>query len=177
MASRNLDSELISEIARKENELTGNASPVKGGPTAQAQKHANQKLDGEVVSDIVKGEEKVTHKGAPVAGGPTALAQSKATQATTASGSRQEEIHTGKLDSKTISDITHAETKITGQPEPVKGGPTAQAQKHANEPINSQMLHDITEGEKKVTGGKRVAGGPTSTAQSELAKSRHGQAA
>ncbi|KAK7741989.1 hypothetical protein SLS53_004572 [Cytospora paraplurivora] len=177
MASRILDSELISEIARKENELTGNASPVKGGPTAQAQKHANEDLDGKVVSDIAKGEEKVTHKVAPVAGGPTALAQSKATREATTSGSGQEEIHTGKLDSKTISEITRAETKITGQPEPVKGGPTAQAQKHANEPINSKVLHDITEGEKKVTGGKRVAGGPTSTAQSELAKSRQGRTA
>lgn len=98
-------------------------------------------------------------------------------QATTASGFRQEKTHTGKLDSKTISDIAHAETKITGQSEPVKGGPTAQAQKHANEPIKSQVLHDTTEGEKKVTGGVRVAGGPTSAAQSELAKSRQGQTA
>lgn len=35
-------------------------------------------------------------------------------------------------------------------------------------------LHDITEGEKKMTGGERVPGGPTSTAQSELSKSRQG---
>lgn len=52
------------------------------------------------------------------------------------------------------------------------GGPTAQAQSHAKEPITSEALHDITEGEKKVTGGDRVKGGPTSAAQSELAKSR-----
>lgn len=53
----------------------------------------------------------------------------------------------------------------------MKGGPTAQAQKHVNEPINADTLHDITEGEKKVA-GDRVKGGPTATAQSELAKSR-----
>ena len=76
------------------------------------------------------------------------------------------------LDSATISSITEAEKKITGSDEPVKGGPTAQAQRHANEPINSQNLHDITEGEKKITGGQRVKGGPTATAQSELGKSR-----
>lgn len=54
----------------------------------------------------------------------------------------------------------------------MKGGPTAQAQKHAGEPINSDNLHDITEGEKKITGGERVKGGLTATAQSELGKSR-----
>lgn len=72
----------------------------------------------------------------------------------------QQEIHTGILDGKTISDITHAEIKVTNQFVPAKGGPTAQAQQHSNEPINSKNLHDITEGEKKVTGGERVAGGP-----------------
>lgn len=58
-----------------------------------------------------------------------------------------------------------------GTDAPVKGGPTAQAQKHAGETISSQTLHDITEGEKKIA-GDRVKGGPTATAQSELAKSR-----
>jgi hypothetical protein len=76
------------------------------------------------------------------------------------------------LDSNTISAITDAEKRLTGSEEPVKGGPTAQAQKHANEPINPQNLHDITEGEKKITGGQRVKGGPTATAQSELSRSR-----
>lgn len=61
---------------------------------------------------------------------------------------------------------------MTGEHQPTKGGPTAQAQKHAGEPITSEALHDITEGEKKVSGGDRVKGGPTSTAQSELGKSR-----
>lgn len=74
------------------------------------------------------------------------------------------------LNSENISRITDAEKQLTGQDEPVKGGPTAQAQSHAGESINSQTLHDITEGEKKVTGGERVAGGPTATAQSILSK-------
>lgn len=79
--------------------------------------------------------------------------------------------HTGTLDGQTISEINAAEKDLTGQSAPAKGGPTAQAQKHAGEPINAQTLHDITEGEKKVA-GDRVKGGPTATAQSELAKSR-----
>lgn len=79
--------------------------------------------------------------------------------------------HSGTLDGPTITEINAAETELTGQSAPVKGGPTAQAQKHANEPINAQTLHDITEGEKSVA-GDRVKGGPTATAQSELAKSR-----
>lgn len=66
--------------------------------------------------------------------------------------------------------------KVTGESGPVKGGPTAQAQKHANETINAQNLHYITEAEKKVTGGEPAPGGPTSTAQRELAQSRQGQA-
>lgn len=81
-------------------------------------------------------------------------------------------IHTGKLDAATISKITDAEKEITGSDEPAKGGPTAQAQKHVGENIGSDNLHDITEGEKKITGGERLKGGPTSTAQSELAKSQ-----
>ena len=76
------------------------------------------------------------------------------------------------LDSATISKITDAEKKITGTDEQAKGGPTAQAQKHAGEPISSEALSDMTAGEKKVAGG-RLKGGPTSTAQSELGKSRN----
>ena len=82
--------------------------------------------------------------------------------------------HTGKLDPEAISAITEAEKGLTGSDNPVKGGPTAQAQKHAGEDIKSENLHDITEGEKKITGGERVKGGPTAQAQSELAKSRGG---
>ena len=77
------------------------------------------------------------------------------------------------LNSENISKITDAEKKITGSDNPVRDGPTAQAQKHANETINRDTLHNITEGEKKITGDQRpVAGGPTAVAQSELAKSR-----
>lgn len=72
------------------------------------------------------------------------------------------------LNPDNISKITDAEKKITGQDDPVKGGPTAQAQKNAGQPINSQTLHDITEGEKKIAGDQPVKGGPTATAQSIL---------
>ena len=77
------------------------------------------------------------------------------------------------LNSENISKITDAEKKITGSDEPVKGGPTVQAQSHVGETINSQTLHDITEGEKKITGGERVKGGPTSKAQSILGQKRN----
>lgn len=77
------------------------------------------------------------------------------------------------MDSETISRITHAETDLTGQPEPVKGGAAAAAQSHAGDKIDSRTLHDVTEGEKVVTGEARpVKGGPTATAQSEAAQSR-----
>lgn len=57
--------------------------------------------------------------------------------------------------------------------EVVADGPTAMAQKHAGEAITSQVLHDITEGEKNVTHQARpIASGPTAVAQSELAKSQ-----
>lgn len=82
MANRTVESDIISEIAQKEKELTGQAEPVKGGPAAQAQSHVHEKLSGgSVVSDIAKGEESITHKRAPVAGGPAAAAQSHASQA------------------------------------------------------------------------------------------------
>lgn len=73
----------------------------------------------------------------------------------------------------TVSSVTNAEKGITGQEDPVEGGPTAQAQKHTGEPINSQVLHDITEGEKKITDNAPVKGGPTAAAQSELGKSHN----
>ncbi|KAF3061080.1 hypothetical protein GL218_02876 [Daldinia childiae] len=165
-SNRTLNSQSISEITAKEKELTGQDRPVAGGPTAQAQKHANQPVSSDVVSDVTQGEKKITGRDVPVSGGPAALAQSIASAANPAPQ------HTGKLDSHTISAIHNAEKELTGQDQPVEGGPTAQAQSHANEPINSQNLHDITEGEKRVTEGQRVKGGPTATAQSELGKSR-----
>lgn len=78
MAQKNLDSQTISEITHKENELTGQPEPIQGGPTAEAQKHANQKLSAQRVSDIAKGEEAITGQGGPVVGGPAAFAQSEA---------------------------------------------------------------------------------------------------
>ncbi|KAI0837992.1 hypothetical protein F5Y06DRAFT_296991 [Hypoxylon sp. FL0890] len=167
MSDRTLNSQAISEITAKEKELTGEKAPVAGGPTAQAQKHANEPITPEVISDITQGEKKVTGKDVPVSGGPAALAQSIAS-------SKNPPIpeHTGRLDSHTISAITNAEKELTGLDHPVKGGPTAQAQSHANEPINRETLHDINVGEKLLTGGPRVKGGPTAVAQSERGKSQ-----
>ena len=74
-----------------------------------------------------------------------------------------------KVDPGLMSKMTEEEKKITGQGNPVKGGPTAQAQKHANQPLNSEVIHDITKGEEKVTGNPNpMQGGPTSTAQSNV---------
>lgn len=172
-AQGTVDSETISQITHKESQLTGSPEPVKGGPTAQAQKHANEPLTDKVVADINKGVERITQAaGGPASGSPAASAAGQATSASTQQGGGAQQQHSGILDSETISRITEAESKLTGQTEPVKGGPTAQAQRHAGEPIGSQNLHDITEGEKIVTGGERVKGGPTATAQSELSKSR-----
>lgn len=82
MAQRTVDSDLISNITHKENEITYQPDPVKGGPTAQAQKHAGDKInDPNVVSDIVKGEDNITHLGGSVDGGPGSFAMSEATQA------------------------------------------------------------------------------------------------
>ncbi|POS73022.1 hypothetical protein DHEL01_v208585 [Diaporthe helianthi] len=174
MANRTVESATISDITNREKMLTGQDDPVKGGPTAQAQRHVHDKISsGSVVSDIAKGEEAITQNGAPVAGGPAAAAQSQAAQARNEARDNPDnpQKHTGTLDGQTISEINAAESKLTGQAAPVKGGPTAQAQKHANEPITADALHDITEGEKKVA-GDRVKGGPTAAAQSELAKAR-----
>lgn len=83
MAQRSLDPQTISEITHKESEaLTGQPQPVRGGPAAQAQAHANADLTARRVSDIAKGEHAVTGgQGGPVAGGPAAFAQSEAANA------------------------------------------------------------------------------------------------
>ena len=188
------NSETISKITEKEKEITSRAQPVKGGPTAQAQKHAGEDLSSAVISDITAGEKAITG-GGRVKGGPTSAAQRMASQvrplfALSHSPPRAKTIQSnntstgslgaaaGTLDSATISKITAAEKKITGADGPVKGGPTAQAQKHAGERISSEALHDITEGEKKIAGeGTNLKGGPTSAAQSELGRARNrGQA-
>ena len=183
-----LDGDKISEITAREKEITGEDRPVKGGPTAQAQKHVGEELSSNQIADIVaKGEARITGNGQPVAGGPASMSQSNSTNVRSASiassskadviqvasgGSSQQAAATGNIDSSTLSNITAAEKEITGEDGAVKGGPTAQAQKHVHEPITSKALHDITEGEKKITGGERVKGGPTATAQSELSRSR-----
>ncbi|KAK6072214.1 hypothetical protein SCUP515_07546 [Seiridium cupressi] len=166
-AAANLNPNTISAITEREKLITNADGPVPDGPTAQAQRHAGQPLTSAVISDIMQGEQLITGLNGPIAGGPAAYVQKIADVAAT--GAEQ---NSGVLDSATISAITDAEKRLTGSDEPVKGGPTAQAQKHANEPINPSNLHDITEGEKKITGGERVKGGPTATAQSELSRSR-----
>lgn len=175
-----IDSAFISQITAAEKTITHKDEPQKGGPTAAAQSHVGQELTAQVIHDITMGERKITGNDRPVQNGPTSVAQSILTGGSGASNttssnstsSNSNAQHNGRLDSDTISKITEKEKHITGKDGPVTGGPTAQAQKHANQPITSEALHDITEGEKKITGGERVKGGPTSAAQSELGKSR-----
>jgi hypothetical protein len=76
MTDKTVDSDIISTITQKEKDLTGKDAPVKGGPTAQAQKHAGEPITGQVVSDVMKGEAKVTGDPGPTAGGPGATVQS-----------------------------------------------------------------------------------------------------
>ncbi|RYP52064.1 hypothetical protein DL768_002747 [Monosporascus sp. mg162] len=166
MASHTLDGPTISNITDKEKQITGEARPVKGGPTAQAQKHTGETITDATVSAIAGGENTITHEDAPRADGPTAFVESLVSGQEAPATTVQ---HTGKLDDSTISAIAEAEKRITGQDGLVEGGPTAQAQKHAGEPINRASLHDITEGEKTITHEvSAVKGGPTATAQSEL---------
>ncbi|KAL6704093.1 hypothetical protein ACN47E_008756 [Coniothyrium glycines] len=186
-----LDSQTIQNITEAETKITGQDGPVRGGPAAVAQQHSGEKITSEVVSEINRGEATIVDNGDKMPGGPTSTAQKAAANAQNANSpssssssqprspttntntTNSAQQHNGRLDSATLSAITDAEKKLTGQDDPVQGGPTARAQQHANEPITSQVLHDITEGEKKVTGGERVKGGPTSKAQSELGKSRN----
>lgn len=168
-----VDADFISRITAAEKKITNSDEPAKGGPTAAAQRHVGQTLTGDVISDITAGEKKLTGVDKAIRNGPTSIAQSILSAGSSTSNASTNNLqHSGRLDSETMSKITEKEKQISGQDEPVKGGPTAQAQKHAGEPITSEALHDITEGEKKVTGGERVKGGPTSAAQSELGKSR-----
>jgi hypothetical protein len=189
-----VDSHFISQITAAEKTITNSDEPTKGGPTAKAQSHVGQQLTAQVVHDITMGERSITGKDGPIQGGPTSVAQSFLTSrgnnsgtstarstASNSSGASSARLsssnsgnqqHNGILDSATMSKITEKEKEITGEDGPVRGGPTAKAQQHANEPITSQALHDITEGEKTITGGERIKGGPTSAAQSELGKSR-----
>lgn len=173
-----IDSAFLSQITAAEKTITKQDEPVKGGPTASAQSHVGKELTSQIVHDITMGERKITGSDGPVQGGPTSVAQSHLTGsgASSSRGANNNNIsnaqHTGRLDSSTLSKITEKEKEITGVDGPTPGGPSAKAQQHANEPITSQALHDITEGEKMITGGERIKGGPTSAAQSELGKSR-----
>lgn len=185
MMSVKVDSSFISRITAAEKTITNTDEPAKGGPTAAAQSHVGQELTSQVIHDITMGERKLTGKEHAIQNGPTSVAQSILTaggglnnnknNSNTATsnnnvGSNAAQ-HNGILDSATLSKITEKEKELTGEDGPVKGGPTAQAQKHVGEKITSEVLHDITEGEKKIA-GERVKGGPTSAAQSELGKSR-----
>ncbi len=171
-----VDSNFVSQITAAEKKLTNSDEPIKGGPTAQAQSHVGQELDAQVIHDITVGEKVITNSDEPVKGGPTSIAQSIFTSSNSSASSGQgkgnDSESSGVLDSNTISKINEAEKKLSDRDGPIPDGPTAKAQQHSGEPITSQSLHDITEGEKKITGGQRVKGGPTSTAQSELGKSR-----
>lgn len=175
-----IDSHILSQITAAEKTITNQEGPVPNGPTARAQKHVGQQLTSQVIHEITEAEKAITGSERPTKGGPTAVAQSILTTEggagantnSNSNASNASQQHTGKLDSSTLHEITEAEKNLTGQERPIKGGPTAKAQQHANEPITSEALHDITEGEKKITGGERVKGGPTSQAQSELGKSR-----
>jgi hypothetical protein len=78
-----------------------------------------------------------------------------------------------KLDSSTISKITQRESAITGTPEPTKGGPTAQAQKHVGESISGDAVSDIVQGERKITGKSGpMKDGPASVVQSEASQNQ-----
>jgi hypothetical protein len=184
-----VDSDFLSQITAAEKLITKKDGPVQNGPTARAQAHVGSELTSKVIHDITLGERSITGQEGPVQGGPTSVAQRFMTNNSTFANSSHTPNPTstfstntrtdtggantsGTLDSNTISKITEKEKNITGQDHAVKGGPTAKAQQHANEPIASEALHDITEGEKKITGGQRVKGGPTSAAQSALGKSQ-----
>ncbi|EOA90203.1 uncharacterized protein SETTUDRAFT_167135, partial [Exserohilum turcica Et28A] len=147
-----VDSALISQITEAEKQLTGSAGPAQNGPTAKAQAHAGQPLTAQVIHDITQGEKKITGAEEPVKRGPTAVAQSALTSSNTnttnTTNTTTSTTSSATLDSSTLHKITEKEKDITGLERPVKGGPTAKAQTHANEPITSQALHDITEGEK-----------------------------
>lgn len=75
-ATGKLDSDTLHKITEAEKKITGEARPVKGGPTAQAQSHAKEPITSEALHDITEGEKKVTG-GERVKGGPTATAQSE----------------------------------------------------------------------------------------------------
>jgi hypothetical protein len=179
-----IDSQLLSQITDAEKKITKKDGPVPRGPTARVQSNVHKELTAEIIREVTEAEKALTGSAGPNQGGPTSILQHILTTDSldTKSNSNGNVTgrlpngsgeHYGTLNSATMSKITAAEKQITGEDHAMNDGPTAKAQSHANEPITSQVLHEITEGEKKITGGKRVKGGPTSTAQSELGKSRN----
>jgi hypothetical protein len=71
-----LDSDTMSKITEKEKEITGEARPTRGGPTAKAQQHSGEPITSQALHDITEGEKKITG-GERVKGGPTSAAQSE----------------------------------------------------------------------------------------------------
>lgn len=173
-----LTAQIVGDITAGEKVITNSDEPVKGGPTSVAQSVlvssnapntgnvSNTSNNSKILSDLAQNQNQSQNRN------NSNNNNTQASNQNNPNNNNNNNQHTGHLDSATLSKITDAEKQITGEDGPVPGGPTAQAQKHANQPITSQVLHDITEGEKKITGGDRVKGGPTSTAQSELGKSR-----
>ncbi|KAH8708522.1 hypothetical protein GQ44DRAFT_752721 [Phaeosphaeriaceae sp. PMI808] len=151
------DSNFISQITAAEKTIANSDEPTKGGPTAAAQSHAGQELSSQVVHDITMGERLITGKDGPIQNGPTSIAQSMlsggnpSSPNTTTTTTSSSTAHSGVLDADTIG--------AYGEDGPVRRGPTAKAQQHAGERITSEVLRDITKGEKEVTGGERVKGG------------------
>lgn len=78
------------------------------------------------------------------------------------------------VESDLISEITQKEKDLTGHAEPVKGGPTSQAQRHVHEKLSGgSVVSDIAKGEEAITHkGAPVAGGPAAAAQSQATQAR-----
>lgn len=73
------------------------------------------------------------------------------------------------IDKGFMQAINQAEANLTQSADPVKGGPYAVAVKHFGQPLTSQILHDITMGERQITGKDTpVQSGPTAIAQHVL---------
>ncbi|KAI5867863.1 hypothetical protein GGS23DRAFT_550428 [Durotheca rogersii] len=163
MASdRTVDSNILSKIAAREKRLAGEDGPTKDGPPAQAQKHAGENITGRIVSDIAQGENRATRGDVPIQGGPGALIQRLASPKV-----NPVPAHTARLGSHLISATTVAGERLTGQSRPVKGGLTAQAQRHAGEQVPRRNSHAITNDQQQVTGDDAVKRDPAATVQSE----------
>ena len=172
-----VDSTLIARLQAAEQALTQQTTPVADGPTALAQSHLAQPLTSALLHDITQAERALTGATGPVASGPASVAMSWAQrQAQGRNPALETEAAaqpSGVLDAATISRVTAAEKPLTGHDGPVPGGPTAQAQRHAGEPLQGEAVADISQGERKITGlDAPVQGGPAATVQSDATKAR-----